>query len=60
MRYRPRELQLQVTDDRAAGDSGRLAGLRERVGLYGGHLRAGSVDGGGFRLRANASPRGGG
>jgi hypothetical protein len=34
VRYTPRELQLQVNDDRSAGDSDRLAGLRERVGLY--------------------------
>ena len=52
VRYTPRELQLQVNDDRSAGDSDRLAGLRERVGLYGGHLRAGALDSGGFRLRA--------
>lgn len=52
VRYTPRELQLQVNDDRSAGDSDRLAGLRERVGLYGGHLRAGVLDSGGFRLRA--------
>ena len=52
VRYTPRELQLQVKDDRAAGDSVRLAGLRDRVGLYGGHVRAGTLDSGGFRLRA--------
>jgi signal transduction histidine kinase len=52
VRYTPRELQLQVNDDRAAGDSDRLAGLRDRVGLYGGHLRAGALESGGFRLRA--------
>jgi signal transduction histidine kinase len=52
IRYTPRELQLQVNDDRVAGDSGRLAGLRDRVGLYGGHVRAGTLDSGGFRLRA--------
>ena len=52
VRYTPRELQVQVNDDRSAGDSDRLAGLRERVGLYGGHLRAGALDSGGFRLRA--------
>jgi signal transduction histidine kinase len=50
VRYRPRELQLQVTDDRATGDSGELAGLRDRVGLYGGHLRA-ERTGEGFRVR---------
>ncbi len=52
VRYRPRELQLQVTDDRSDGDSGQLAGLRERVGLYGGHLRAERLDSGRFRVRA--------
>jgi signal transduction histidine kinase len=52
VRYTPRELQLQVTDDRAEGGSGQLAGLRDRVSLYGGHLRAGSMEAGGFRLRA--------
>jgi signal transduction histidine kinase len=52
VRYTPRELQLQVNDDRSDGGSDRLAGLRERVGLYGGHLRAGGLDSGGFRLRA--------
>jgi signal transduction histidine kinase len=52
VRYRPRELQLQVTDDRPDGDGGQLAGLRDRVGLYGGHLRAERVDPGRFRLRA--------
>jgi signal transduction histidine kinase len=53
IRYRAAELQLQVTDDRAGGASERLPGLRDRVGLYGGHLRAGELDSGGFRLRAS-------
>ncbi len=52
VRYRPRELQLQVTDDRPDGDSGELAGLRERLGLYGGHLRSERIDSGRFRVRA--------
>jgi len=52
VRYRPRELQLQVTDDRPDGDSAQLAGLRDRVGLYGGHLRAERIDSGQFRVRA--------
>src|SRR4051812_6234168 len=43
VRYTPRELQLQVNDDRAAGDWQGLAGLRDRVGLYGGHARAGGL-----------------
>jgi signal transduction histidine kinase len=52
VRYRPRELQLQVIDDRSDGDSGQLAGLRDRVGLYGGHLRAERIDSGRFRVKA--------
>jgi signal transduction histidine kinase len=53
VRYRPAELQLQVSDDRAGGASERLPGLRDRVGLYGGHLGAGRLDSGRFRLRAS-------
>ena len=53
VRYRPAELQLQVSDDRAGGASERLPGLRDRVGLYGGHLGAGRMDSGRFRLRAS-------
>jgi glucose-6-phosphate-specific signal transduction histidine kinase len=45
------ELRLQVTDDRNSGLSDRLPGLRERVGLYGGHLGAERLEGGDFRLR---------
>jgi signal transduction histidine kinase len=50
--YTPEELRLQVVDDREGGASDRLPGLRDRVGLYGGHLSAGRLDEGGFRLRA--------
>jgi signal transduction histidine kinase len=52
VRYRERDLQLEVRDDRHGGQSDRLPGLRDRVGLYGGHLSAGREDGAGFRLRA--------
>ena len=52
VRFRAGELQLQVIDDRTGGASERLPGLRDRVGLYGGHLRAGPLDSGEFRLRA--------
>ena len=41
-----------MNDDRSGGASERLPGLRDRVGLYGGHLRAGRADSGGFSLRA--------
>jgi signal transduction histidine kinase len=52
VRYGPRDLDLEVHDDRSGGASERLPGLRDRVGLYGGHLRAGRADSGGFSLRA--------
>ncbi len=52
IRYTPDELRIQVTDDREGGASDRLPALRDRVGLYGGHLSAGRLDEGGFRLRA--------
>jgi signal transduction histidine kinase len=52
IRYTPDELRIQVTDDRQGGASERLPGLKERVGLYGGHLSAARLDEGGFRLRA--------
>jgi signal transduction histidine kinase len=52
LRYRDDELQLQVSDDRQGDASERLPGLRDRVGLYGGQLRAERTDDGSFRLRA--------
>jgi signal transduction histidine kinase len=52
LRYRDDDLQLEVCDDRSGGASARLPGLRDRVGLYGGHLSVGREDGVGFRLRA--------
>ena len=47
LRYRPGELELEVLDDGAGngkgGGSGHgLAGIRERVGIYGGKLDAGA------------------
>jgi hypothetical protein len=42
-----------VTDDRDGDLAGRLPGLRERVGLYGGHLTATRVEDGAFRVRMN-------
>jgi signal transduction histidine kinase len=51
VRYEADELKLQVRDDREGGASERLPGLSDRVGLYGGRLRAERVEDG-FRLRA--------
>lgn len=50
--YGERDLELEVRHDRSGGPSDRLAGLRARVGLYGGHLSADRENGAGFALRA--------
>ncbi|MEV7615902.1 histidine kinase [Streptomyces sp. NPDC089799] len=57
--YAPGELRVEVTDDggrprapRGGGTGHGLAGLRERLAVYGGSLDAGGRPGGGFRLRA--------
>jgi len=57
VRYDADALELEVVDDGsgngAGGGSGHgLAGIRERVGVYGGELEAGAGLEGGFRLRA--------
>jgi signal transduction histidine kinase len=52
LRYGERDLEMAVRDDRTGGGSHRLPGLRDRVGLYGGHLRAGREDGKGFALES--------
>jgi signal transduction histidine kinase len=51
VRYGERELVVGVRDDREGGESDRLPGLRDRAGLYGGHLDAGR-SGDWFALRA--------
>jgi signal transduction histidine kinase len=57
LQYEPDGLVVQVTDDGMAAPSGEpdghgLAGMRERVALYGGTVTAGPLPGGGFRVRA--------
>jgi signal transduction histidine kinase len=55
--YAPDELRIQVSDDgngtadpTAHGVGHGLAGIRERVKLYGGEMTAAAANGGGFRL----------
>jgi signal transduction histidine kinase len=62
LRYGRQALDVQVTDDghghRLAGRDGSqdgghgLIGMRERVALFGGELKAGPMAGGGFRVAA--------
>jgi len=61
LRYRPRELEVEIADDGLGGlatrgepdGSGRgLIGMRERVAVFGGKLEAGARAGGGFVVRA--------
>jgi signal transduction histidine kinase len=57
LRYEPGGLVVEVTDDGmavSAGDGGGhgLAGMRERIEMYGGTVEAGPQAGGGFRVLA--------
>jgi signal transduction histidine kinase len=57
LRYEPGGLVVEVTDDgmaAPAGDGGGhgLAGMRERIEMYGGTVEAGPLAGGGFRVLA--------
>ena len=63
LRYEPAGLEIEVVDDGRGGSphgtSGHgLAGMRERVAVYGGEIEAGTVNGAGFRVRARL-PTGG-
>jgi signal transduction histidine kinase len=55
--FAPDQVEIEVTDDgpplasTVEGGAG-LRGIAERVGMFGGRLRAGPVEGGGFRVHA--------
>ncbi|MFC0038251.1 sensor histidine kinase [Actinomadura rayongensis] len=61
--YGPDEVRVEIRDDgrgAAASDDGRghgLPGMRERVGVYGGEVRAGPRVGGGFEVVARIPVR---
>jgi signal transduction histidine kinase len=58
LRYRLRDLELEVRDDRAAATGeGSLTALRERVTMYGGHLRGVRPEDGGYSLEARLPAR---
>jgi signal transduction histidine kinase len=57
LRYRPGELEIEVRDDgpgsgNGVGEGFGLAGMRERVKIYGGEMSAAPAPGGGFLLNA--------
>ena len=59
LRYAPRALDVEISDDGAGGAANGdgaghgLIGMRERVALYGGSLDAGPRAGGGFAIHAH-------
>ena len=52
LRYAAHRIEIDVSDDRAGDDAAALAGMRERVRLYGGRLSTGASNGAGFRVKA--------
>jgi signal transduction histidine kinase len=65
VRYTADALQIVVRDDGVGASTGDdpgygLAGMRERVKIYGGEMSAGSTNGGGFVLRTRLPIAGGG
>ena len=57
VRYRENDLELEIADTglgsgASDGDGHGLAGMRERVSLYGGKIEAGPRHGGGFAVKA--------
>jgi signal transduction histidine kinase len=66
LRYEPDGLLLQVTDDglgaaaAADGPGHGLPGMRERVEMYGGTVRAGPLSGGGYQVTARLPDAGAG
>jgi signal transduction histidine kinase len=57
LRYEPDGLTVEVTDNGMATSAGEpaghgLAGMRERIEMYGGTVQAGPLPGGGFRVLA--------
>jgi signal transduction histidine kinase len=57
IRYGPRDLELEVRDDREAAPAPPLTALRERVTLYGGHVRGAMLPAGGYLLEARLPAR---
>jgi len=58
LRYEPDGLTVEVTDDGIAGPGNEpaghgLAGMRERIAMYGGTVQAGPLPGGGFAVTAH-------
>jgi signal transduction histidine kinase len=56
LRYSPADLEIEIVDDGQGNGDGPgtghgLAGIRERVAIYGGELQAGHRREGGYALR---------